>query len=106
MASEQKEDAAAIPKLAGTFQDVAVAAKMTSDFLLAIAADPEWTWPIRTVGHIDCSISFKSNGGRLVCVETRVNGYSSTVFARRRERYSSKDLAEFCKHLKAALQQW
>lgn len=101
-----KDAAAEAKKLAGTFQDLAVTAKMTGDFLQAIAADPEWTWPILTSSRSNCEICFTSNQGRLVEVKMRVDGYSYTVHARRQERYSSRDLAEFCKHLKTALQQW
>ena len=101
-----KYAAAEVKKLAGTFQDLAVTAKMTSDFLQAIAADPEWTWPILTSSRFNCEICFTSNQGRLVEVMMHLDGYSSTVHARHRERYSCSDLVEFCKHLKAALQQW
>ena len=102
----REEDVAAIQKLADTFQGLAVTAKMAGDFLQAIAADPEWTWPILTYYRADCSIHFTSNQGRLVEAKMRLDGYSCTVFARHRECYSCSDLAEFCKALKAALQKW
>jgi len=91
-----------IQEFADPFLDIAITARRTSDFLLAIAADPEWIWPVRSTDLSDCLVNFHSNSGTLVYATISLDGY--TVFARRRECYSCSDLAEFCKALKVALQ--
>lgn len=94
-----------IREFADPFLDIAITARMTSDFLLAIAEDPEWIWPVRSTCLGDCLVNFHSNSGTLVYATISLDGFEYTACNRPTRHFCSfSDLSEFCKALKAELQ--